>query len=328
MNASPERIFGMMQAHVQSAALKGAIDLGLFTAVAEGHSTVPAIAAKCGASERGTRILCDYLTVAGLLTKTAGAYGVTPESAAFLDQRSPMYLGCAAQFMNHAMHYQASADVAKVVRQGTTLLNGREILDVENQVWVDFAQGMMPMMFPAAQFMSAQLSAPKRLLDIAAGHGIFGVMAAVRHAELQVDALDWPAVLAVAESNARRFGVAERWHKREGSALELDFGTGYDVIYLTNFLHHFDTAECTAILRKCRAALLPGGTLATLEFVPNEDRVTPAASAAFSMTMLLNTPAGDAYTFAELAGMLREAGFESNQILQVPGGAQQVIVSR
>ena len=46
---------------------------------------------------------------------------------------------------------------------------------------------------PAAQFMTAQLSAPARLLDLAAGHGIFGVMAYAAHPGLQVDAVDWPA---------------------------------------------------------------------------------------------------------------------------------------
>jgi 2-polyprenyl-3-methyl-5-hydroxy-6-metoxy-1,4-benzoquinol methylase len=318
----------MMQAHVQSSALKGAIDLDLFTAIGEGNSSAPAIAARCGASERGTRILCDYLVVAGLLTKDNGAYGLSPDAAAFLDRRSRMYIGAASQFLNHSMHYKAAADVAQVVRQGATLLNGREYLDIENQVWVDFAQGMMPMMLPAAQFMATQLDAPTRLLDLAAGHGIFGIMAAVAHPELQVDALDWPAVLAVAADNAGKFGVSDRWRPRPGSTLVMDFGIGYDVIYLTNFLHHFGVAECVGILRKCRAALAPGGLLATLEFVPNPDRVTPAASAAFSMTMLLNTPTGDAYTYAELDGMLREAGFSSNILHQVPASPQQLIESR
>ena len=328
MSLSPERIFQMMTAHVQSASLKGAIDLGLFTAIGEGNSTVPAIAARCGASERGTRILCDYLTVSGLLTKANGAYGLTPEAAAFLDQRSQSYLGSAAQFLTHSMHHKAVADVAQTVRQGSTVLKGREYLDVENQVWVDFAKGMMAMMFPAAQYMATLIGAPNRLLDIAAGHGIFGIVAAAAHPGLHVDALDWPAVLAVAEENAQRFGVADRWQARPGSALELDFGTGYDVIYLTNFLHHFDAAECTGILRKCRAALSPSGTLVTLEFIPNPDRVSPPASAAFSMTMLLNTVGGDAYTFAELQTMLQNAGFTSNEFHQVPASAQQLIISR
>lgn len=328
MNVSPERIFGMMQAHVQSSALKGGIDLGLFTAIGEGNTSVAALAEKCSASERGIRILCDYLTVAGLLTKTDGTYGLTPESAAFLDQRSRSYLGSAAQFMNHPMHYKSGANMAETVRRGTTLMNGREFLEIENDVWVDFAKGMMPMMFPAAQHMATKLTAPKRLLDIAAGHGIFGILAAAAHPGLHVDALDWPAVLAVAEENANKFGVADRWKAITGSAFEVEFGTGYDVIYMTNFLHHFDTAECTALLKKCRAALAPGGVLVTLEFIPNPDRVTPPGQAMFSMTMLLNTPAGDAYTQAELNAMLEAAGFTSNVMEDVPMSPQRIIISR
>lgn len=328
MSVSPERIFAMMQAHIQSAALKGAVELGLFTVIAAGSSTVDEIAPQCKASERGIRILCDYLVVAGLLTKEGGSYGLSPEAAAFLDQRSPRYIGSAAHFLSHPMHHTAAADVARTVREGTSILNGREFLDIENEVWVNFAQAMMPMMFPAAQFMAAQLESPRRLLDIAAGHGIFGILAAAAHPGLKVEAVDWPAVLEVAAGNAQKFGVADRWEPRPGNALELEFGDGYDVIYLTNFLHHFDPQECTKILRKCRAALAPGGTLATLEFVPNPDRVSPPAPAAFSMTMLLNTPAGDAYTFAELEEMLRAAGFTSNAILDVPASPQQLVMSR
>ena len=224
------------------------------------------------------------------------------------------------------MRYKAAADVAQVVRQGTTLLNGREYLNIENQVWVDFAEDMMPMMFPAAECMATQLNAPARLLDIAAGHGIFGVMAAAAHPGLHVDAMDWLAVLALAAENARKFGVADHWHARPGSALEMDFGAGYDVINLTNFLHRSDAAECTGILRECRAALNPGSLLATLEFVPNPDRVTPDVSAAFSMTMLLNTPTGDAHTFAELESILHDAGFTTDEIHQVPASPQGCLI--
>ena len=65
MSISPERIFSMMMAHVQSAAFNGGIDLGLFTAIGEGHNIVAAVAQRCGASERGARILCDYRILDG-----------------------------------------------------------------------------------------------------------------------------------------------------------------------------------------------------------------------------------------------------------------------
>ena len=63
------------------------------------------------------------------------------------------------------------------------------------------------------------------------------------------------------------------------------------------------------MLQKCFAALKPGGRAVTLEFIPNEDRITPPSNAAFALIMLASTPAGDAYTFSELESMFSEAGF-------------------
>jgi hypothetical protein len=94
-----------------------------------------------------------------------------------------------------------------------------------------------------------------------------------------------------------------------GSAFEVEFGGPYDAVLLTNFLHHFDAPTCVGLLKKVRGALKPGGKAATLEFVPNEDRVSPPMPAAFALTMLASTPAGDAYTLSELTAMYEEAGF-------------------
>ena len=52
-----------------------------------------------------------------------------------------------------------------------------------------------------------------------------------------------------------------------------------------------------------------GASLAILETMPNEDRVSPPTEAKFSLMMLCSTPAGDAYTFRELEQMCRAAGF-------------------
>lgn len=328
MNVTPERIFQSLLAFQQSAALKGAIDLDLFTAIAEGVTTVPALAARCAASEKGMRVLCDYLTIGGFLTKADGAYGLSPDAAAFLDKNQRTYLGSVATFLGHPFHRDAAADVAKTVRTGTSILDAHRFFDIENEAWVAFAKGMMPMMMPAAQYMAGVVDAPKRVLDMAAGHGIFGIMTAVQHQSAVIDALDWPGVLAVARENAAKFGVADRWNAIEGSAFETPLTKQYDAIYVTNFFHHFDPPTCVKLMKQWRAALAPGGVMLTLEFIPNADRVTPPTSAAFSMTMLLNTPSGDAYTFAEFEAMLSEAGFSSNEFRQVPHAPQQLIVSK
>jgi len=325
---TPERIFQTLLAFQSAGALKGAIELELFTAIGDGATTVPAIAAACAASERGVRILCDYLVIGGFLTKSGDAYGLTEESAAFLNKKSPMYLGSVAIFLGHPFHREAASDVAKAVRTGTSILDANKFFDIEHEAWIRFAEGMAPMMVPAAHYMAAVAGSPRRVLDIAAGHGIFGIITAQKHPEAVIDALDWAGVLAVARENAAKFGVSERWNAIEGSAFEITPPGPYDAIYVTNFFHHFDRATCVGLMKKWRALLAPGGVMLTLEFVPNPDRVTPPTSAAFPMTMLLNTPAGDAYTFAEYEAMLREAGFSANECHQVPNAPQQLIVSK
>ena len=159
-----------------------------------------------------------------------------------------------------------------------------------------------------------------RVLDIAAGHGLFGIEIAKPNPQARVTGLDWAPVLRVALDNARKAGVQDRYDMLPGSAFEVDFGGPYDAVLLTNFLHHFDQATCV----KVRAR--PGGRAATLEFVPNEDRVSPPIPAAFAMNMLASTPAGDAYTLSELTAMYREAGFGGVTAHPIPMSPHTVVM--
>jgi hypothetical protein len=140
-------------------------------------------------------------------------------------------------------------------------------------------------------------------------------------------ALDWKNVLEVTLEHARAAGVADRFRTIPGSAFEVDFGTGYDLILLPNFLHHFDPPTNVKLLKKVRAALVPGGQVATVEFVPNDDRVSPPAAAVFSLTMLVHTDGGDAYTFKELDRMFREAGFGKSRLIEIPPAPQPLILT-
>src|SRR5438552_18910365 len=96
---SPVQFFNTISGYQRTAALKAAIELALFTAIGAGHRSVGALAKQCGAAERGVRILCDYLVVAGFLTKSGMEYALTPDSATFLDRKSPAYIGAVADFI-------------------------------------------------------------------------------------------------------------------------------------------------------------------------------------------------------------------------------------
>src|SRR5260370_17591126 len=96
---TPERIFNALNAHEQTAALLTAIELDIFSAIGAGANTAAAIAAKTGAAEKGARVLCDFMTVHGFLTKDQGKYSLMQESAFFLDRKSPACLASMAGFL-------------------------------------------------------------------------------------------------------------------------------------------------------------------------------------------------------------------------------------
>jgi SAM-dependent methyltransferase len=328
---SPQLFFQTINAHQRTEALKAAIELEVFTAIGEGNTTAAEIAKRCQTSERGMRILCDYLTIMEMLTKQGDRYGLTLDSATFLDKRSPAYLGSATEFLCSPQMFENTKRLADAVRKGGTVMEDEGTVSKENPLWVNFARGMAPLMAMPAQLM-AKLVEPQpagklKILDIAAGHGLFGIAFATNNPDAEITAVDWQPVLEVAKENAHRFGVADRYQTIPGNAFEVEFGTGYDLVLLTNFLHHFDPPTNEALLRKVYAALADGGRAVTLEFVPNDDRVTPPDSAGFSLIMLIGTPSGDAYTFSQLEKMFAGAGFSRSTLHALPPTFQQVVIS-
>ncbi len=314
--------FETIHAFHRTAALKAAIELDLFTGIGEGADTAETLARRVGASERGTRILCDYLTVMGFLAKTGNHYGLLADSKMFLDRRSPAYVGGAIEFLLSPTQVEAFRDIAPAVRKGGTVMGAEGLIAPEHPVWMRFARGMAPLMTLPSDLLAGLVGADSggqcKVLDIAAGHGLYGIAIAKRNPKAEIIALDWPNVLSVAKENARAAGVAERYSTIAGSALDVDYGSGFDLILLTNILHHFDPPAIEKMLRKVYAALRPGGRTAILEFIPNEDRVSPPVAAQFSMMMLATTPSGDAYTFSQYRRMLLESGFSKSELHDMP----------
>ena len=328
---TPARFFQAINSYQQSAAIKTSIELGVFTAIGEGCETAEALAARCEASVKGMRILCDFLVIHQFLTKQGDRYGLAPDAAVFLDKNSRMYVGGIVGFLSLPQMTQAFDNFTAVVRKGGTMIPGGTMV-YEHPVWKDFARSMVPLMIPPAEGIAAIVNAragtPMKVLDLAAGHGVFGITIARHNPIAQIYALDWAPVLEIAREHATAAGVADRWHAIEGSAFEVEFGADYDLVLITNFHHHFASSTIETLMRKVHRALKPEGLVVTLEFVPNDDRVTPPDSASFSLMMLGTTEEGDAHTFAEYQTMYQNSGFAHNELHRLENSAESLIVSR
>ena len=330
----PERIFGTLSAYQTSAALSAAIRLELFTHVAADADTLPALARATGASERGLRALANHMVAHGFLEKHGERYRCSAESAAFLDRRAPEYMGSIAGFLNSPGLMRCFDDVLEAVRRGGTAERAGGTVSAENPVWVEFARAMVPTaraFAPGVADAVCRNGAPGRVLDVAAGHGLYGIEVARRSPACEVVFQDWPNVLAVAREHAERAGLAERARTLAGSAFDVEFREsgepGFDAILVTNFLHHFEREACVRFLAKCRAALAPRGRVAVLEFALADDRVTPPHPAAFDLVMLATTPRGECYTVSEYEKMFADAGLARPERHDLPGGSHAVLMA-
>ncbi len=295
---SIELVWGTFTGYQRTAALKAAIELDVFSRVAAGAVTLDALAAACKASPRGMRILLDSMVMDGFLTRDAGRYALTASAAAFLDRASPMFIGSGIEFIASPHVMTGFTHLTEAVRRGGTAAPDAGSLEPDHPMWVSFARSMAPIAGMSAQvlgvFLDVAQAPPWKVLDLAAGHGLFGITLARMNPGIHVTAVDWPNVLAVAQENADAAGVASRFRKLPGSVFDVDFGGPYDRILVPNLLHHFDVAGCEKLLAKVRGALAADGKVIIVEFVPDDDRSGPPEAVRFGLVMLAATPGGDA----------------------------------
>jgi 2-polyprenyl-3-methyl-5-hydroxy-6-metoxy-1,4-benzoquinol methylase len=266
-----------------------------------------------------------------LLIKDGQRYRLTPSSSVFLDKRSPACMSSVVDFLAAPEMMQLYLeDPAGFVRNGGSV--GLANLALDHPLWVKFARAMVPFMAPVAQGIATEVarwpSPPRKVLDVAAGHGVFGIAIGKAVPGARIVALDWRPVLEVALENARLEGLETRYDTIAGSAFDVEWGTDYDLVLIPNFLHHFDREGCVSILERARRALAPGGAVLVVEMVPNDDRVSPPFPAMFAFVMLASTPKGDAWTARELQEMGRAAGFADSTVQPLPPSPQTMIVFR
>ncbi len=328
---SPELFLQAVNAYRDSAVVKGAVELDVFTAIAQGVNSADALAGHCQADKRGMRSLCDYLCVMGMLEKTDKTYLLTPDSAVFLDRNSPAFMGDIVNFLLDPFFVRDIGDVARAVRKGGVATSAVGSDEPDHPMWVTFARSMTGLNRKPAMMLADHVRMNEqeqvKVLDIAAGSGIFGITLGEKYPQAGITAVDWPNVLEVAKENAEKAGISDRYKTIPGSAFEVEVGDGYQVILLCNFLHHFDAPTCSAFLLRMKGALATGGKIYVLDFVPDEDRISPPFAVTFSMQMLRQTVAGDVYTSAEYKDIFAAAELQVDETVPLPATPYTVIVA-
>jgi hypothetical protein len=327
---TPERIMQFAWGYVPPLVLEAAIRHHVFDTLDAGPKTIAEVHAATGASERGLTAIMNVLVGLGFLAKDGqGSYSLTPESAAFLVSTKPSFQG---GMIRHCSEHLIPRwlNLNEVVATGLPVAAVNQ-QDTGSDFFQNFVNDIFPMSYPAAQTLAQHISPngqPFRVLDLAAGSGVWGIALARSSEQVHVTAFDWPGVIPVTQKTVARFGLANRFSYIEGDLQEADFGSGYNLATLGHILHSEGIERSRALLAKTFAALASGGTIAIAEFLVNSDRTGPVGSLFFAVNMLVNTDTGDTYSFEEISGWLTEAGFINPRTLESPGPSPLILATK
>lgn len=329
---TPQRIMQFAWGYVPPLVIEAAMRNRVFDVLDGGAKTVEEVHRETGASIRGLLAIMNALVGIELLAKDAeDRFSLTPESATFLVSSKPSFFG--------GMIRHTSEDlIPKWLSLSEIVATGKPSRSVNDNIgavefFQKFVADLFPMSYPPAQALAKHLNLngagkPVHVLDLAAGSGVWGIALAQSSPNVRVSAVDLAGVISITRSMAERFGLSNRFSFIEGDLLETNFGSNYAIATLGHILHSEGEARSRALLVKTFAALEPGGTIAIAEFLVNQDRRGPAMGLFFAVNMLVNTENGNAYSFEEISGWLRDAGFTNPRTLEAPGPSPLILATK
>ena len=328
---TPQRLMQLSFGYAPPLIVEAAVKYHLFDLLGGSAKTAEQLAREARISVRGVTAICNALVGLRLLARNRDRYSLTPESAAFLVSCKPGYHG---EFFRHV----STQLIPKWLALDNAVRTGRPAAAVNSEkkgtaFFAEFVESIFPLSYSAARALGEHLGIPKAgkpvsVLDLAAGSGVWGIALAEQSPQVHITAVDWPAVLAVTEKIARRHGVGRRLTVVPGDLLKARFGKDHQVATLGHILHSEGRARSRELLKKTFEALAPGGTIAIMEFLVNDDRTDPLVGLLFAVNMLVNTEEGDTFSFEEISGWLREAGFTKPRLLKVPAISPLVLATK
>jgi ubiquinone/menaquinone biosynthesis C-methylase UbiE len=329
---TPERLMELSFAYAPPLIISAGVSNKVFDSLEDGAKTSEQVAEETGASARAVRILMNALVGLNLLEKDRkGKYSLTDESAAFLLSKK---LGTHAGFFGTI----APQLISRWLRLSDIVREGRPAVAVNQETegtefFSQLVENIIPMSYPPAQKLGDHLKLAKakneiRVLDLAAGSGIWGIALAQKSPRVRVTAVDWAGMIPTTKRITQKFGVGDSFNYVESDILEANFGSGYDIATLGHILHSEGEDRSRQLLAKTFRALKSGGTIAIAEWLVNDDRTKPLPSLMFAVQMLVNTEKGDTFSFNEIKNWLEEAGFKKVRKVEAPGPSPLILATK
>jgi SAM-dependent methyltransferase len=303
---TPGAIRELAMSFQPSRILLTAIELRLFSLIGDGGLTSEKLAGRAACHPQATDRLLNALCALQLLQKRDGRFWNTPGSRRFLDDGSPEY---AAGLGHTAGLWHSWSGLTDAVREGKPAL--RSAINERGDAWLKpFIAAMHYRAAQQAPVVAALLGldAVSRALDVGGGSGAFAMALATLRPGLAAVVFDLPNVLPLTREYIAEAGLTSRVTTAVGDYLVDPLPRGFDLVFLSAVVHSNSAPQNAALLKSCAAALNPGGRVAVVDWVMDDDRIAPAAGAFFALNMLVATEGGDTFTEGEIRGWMSGAG--------------------
>ncbi len=330
-DVTPERLLQLGLSFWASKTLLSAVELGVFTQLAQGGRTASELRHVLGINERSAEDFFDALVALNMLERENGIYRNAPDADVFLDKAKPSYVGGLLEMCN-ARLYANWGSLTEALRTGKPQNASKDGGSPFDSLYHDdaslreFLQAMSGVSLASARAMAQKFPWQNynSFIDIGAAQGACPVQIALAHPHLQGGGYDLPAVGPVFDEYVAAHGLQKRLRFYPGDFFKEACPTA-DVLIMGHILHDWDLAQKRELLAKCYDALPIGGCLIVYDAVVDNDRRENAFGLLMSLNMLIETPGGFDYTGADCCAWMKEAGFREARVEHLLGPDSMVI---
>ncbi|MBO3675767.1 methyltransferase [Streptomyces sp. NEAU-YJ-81] len=328
---SPEPILQVGLGFMASKALLTAVELDLFSQLAEGPRTGGDLAEALGLHPRGAADFLDALVALGFLERSGGVYRNSPSADTFLDRKKATYVGGILEMANSRL-YPFWGSLTEALRTGEPQNEHKHGGDVFDGIYRDqeglegFLHGMTGLSMGKVLVIAERFpwADYRTVLDVGGAVGCLPVAVAQRHPHMSGGVFELPRVRPVFEKYVASFGLEGRLAFHAGDFFTDDL-PGADVIVLGQILHGWGLEEKRLLLKKAYDALPDGGAVLVYDAIIDDDRKENTFGLLASLNMLIETRSGFEYTAADGRAWMTEAGFRSSRIEPLTDGYSMLV---
>jgi predicted O-methyltransferase YrrM len=320
------RLMNIAAGYRESKILMVSSDLELFSQLSKQPRSIEDLAQQLHVEPYPLTILMNALVAMGFLSKEDGFYQNEAISEKYLVKGSADYVG---QFLRQSnLRWNQYGKLADALKPGYAPAQKFSSIEEERNFMQAYIWGLDNLSHntAAAIAQSLDLNGIRRMLDLGGGAATYSIAFANQNPELTSVLVDLPLALEVARENIQLHGLENRIITMEGSYWKLEFGSEYDLVWLSNIIHGLGESENANLVAKSANALLPGRILVVHDMLFADDNYTsPYHAALFSVQMLAHHGKGRCYTLEEVQQWMLDAGLSNVRRLEIEAGTDLVV---